>query len=188
MALLRKDSATANKHNTAVCVEDESSDLRSFGDFPDYVAVPGDALDHTAALLLKQKQSISKKIVIKTAALLGIGMILILRFMPPADHLPAAAILALLTTTVLISTTGSIDPEGVEINDVVFNNLTDKDRDVLFRAHAEGPEVYRQTLDIITERYAAEERRLSREKDHGAHEMALALLGYKSTTNPESRP
>lgn len=185
MALLRKDTVTANKSNTAICVQDESSDPWSF---PDYLAVPGDALSHSSALLRQQKQSISKKIIIKTAAMLGIGLVLILRLLPPADYLPAAAILALLITMVLIGTIGEIDAEGVEINDVVFQNLTDKDRDILFQAHSEGPEVYQHTLGLITERYAAEEHRLSREQNQGALKKALALFSdTASSTNPESR-
>jgi Na+/H+ antiporter NhaB len=189
MTLLPKDTVTVNKHNTAVCVRSEplsTGDLSPL--FPDYVAVQDDAADDTKKLLLDQKQRMLRSYLLMAASIAGLALGGALTYMfvdqhfVVADYFPFLIFSALAVVVLpLCFTSGEVSAEGLEINDTVYCNLTAEDRDVLFRAHAVGTDVYQEAVRILTERYTADEALRREERQQKVHTTALSVFNNTPT-------
>lgn len=184
MALTPKDTVTANKPNTAVCVQAQPDTTGDMGQLdPEYVAVRGDAAGLAEALLREQQAGISRRCFNKLAVIVGItlavmviAMVITQNFMI-ADY-SVLLMFGLLVATVLppFLTSGGVSAEGVEINHTVYCHLTPEDRDALFQAQEESPDVLQAAVKLLTERYSADESRRRVEKQQRDQARATAIL------------
>lgn len=183
MTLMSKDTVTTNKHNTAICVRAESD---STGDlsalFPEYFAVRGDARNDAEALLLEQRQHMRRSYLRKLAVTSGLALCLMIFLAANHQYLVGEflvlAAFAAVTAVIfpLCITSGSIAAEDLRINDTVYRNLTADDRDALFQAQAESPDVLKAAVKILSERYSADESRRRIEKQQQDQARAATIL------------
>lgn len=192
MALMPEDNVEVNKHNTALRLTSPSQGIGDFSAlFPTLVAVEGDAESVAIAAKKQQTRNMHRKYLRNTAIVLGIQLAILLIFMiqnqdfNPVNYVdPWLWFMAFFAIFLpLMLTSGEAEVEGVHIHESVYPYLTPEDRDGLFRAFAESPTVYSAAMDLLTEKYAAQEKMRNKELlDHDRKIAATLLIPAKAIT------